>query len=176
MSADLLVVLAIALPLMGAVGIAITGRHRPNIREAVTLVTAVSLAVLVWNLYLEFMAGARPAVQLAQMLPDVAIEFRVEPLGMLFAALASLLWVVNSIYSIGYMRSNCEQHQTRFYVCFAVALSATMGMAFAGNLLTLFIFYEVLTLSTYPLVAHKGDAKSIASARVYLGILLATSI
>jgi multicomponent Na+:H+ antiporter subunit D len=74
------------------------------------------------------------------------------------------------------MRGNNEQHQTRFYILFAVALSAVMGIAFAGNLLTLFIFYEVLTLSTYPLVAHKGDAKTVASARTYLGILLATSI
>jgi len=74
------------------------------------------------------------------------------------------------------MRSNNEQHQTRFYILFAVALSAVMGIAFAGNLLTLFIFYEVLTLSTYPLVAHKGDGKTVVSARTYLGILLATSI
>jgi multicomponent Na+:H+ antiporter subunit D len=95
---------------------------------------------------------------------------------MLFAALASGLWIVNSMYSIGYMRGNNEQNQTRFYVMFAVSLAATMGVAFAGNLITLFLFYEMLTLSTYPLVAHKGDANTVRSARVYLGILLTTSI
>ena len=95
---------------------------------------------------------------------------------MLFAALASMLWIINSIYSIGYMRGNKEANQTRFYVFFAIALSATMGIAFADNLFTLFLFYEVLTLSTYPLVSHKGDAKTVASARTYLGILLTTSI
>ena len=89
---------------------------------------------------------------------------------MLFAALASALWIVNSVYSIGYMRGNNEKNQTRFYVFFAVSLAATMGIAFSANLLTLFLFYEILTLSTYPLVSHKGDAATVRSARVYLGI------
>ena len=75
---------------------------------------------------------------------------------MLFALVASGLWIVNSLYSIGYMRGNGEAHQTRFYVCFALALAATMGIAFAGNLFTLFVFYEMLTLITYPLVTHHG--------------------
>jgi len=115
-------------------------------------------------------------VHLFDLLPDVPIALELEPLGALFAALASLLWIVNSLYSIGYMRSNREQHQTRFYVCFAIALGATMGVALSANLVTLFLFYEILTLSTYPLVAHKGDAATVRSARVYLGVLLATSI
>jgi multicomponent Na+:H+ antiporter subunit D len=122
------------------------------------------------------LAGARPAVTVSEVLPGISIAFRAEPLGMLFAALASSLWIVNSIYSIGYMRGNNESNQTRFYTCFALALAATMGVAFAANLFTLFLFYELLTLSTYPLVAHKGDAATVRSARVYLGILLCTSI
>jgi multicomponent Na+:H+ antiporter subunit D len=115
-------------------------------------------------------------VAVSEVMPGLSIAFSVEPLGMLFAALASGLWIVNSIYSIGYMRGNKEKNQTRFFVCFALALSATMGVAFAGNLFTLFLFYEMLTLSTYPLVSHKGDAATVRSARVYLGILLTTSI
>ena len=95
---------------------------------------------------------------------------------MLFACVAALLWPVNTLYSIGYMRGNNEQHQTRFYICFAIALSSTMGIAMAGNLLTLFICYEVLTLSTYPLVTHKGNEDAKKAGRVYLGILLSTSI
>ena len=110
------------------------------------------------------------------ILPGVALAFRVEPLGMLFALVASFLWIVNSVYSIGYMRGNKEKKQTRFYVCFAVALWATMGIAFSSNLLTLFIFYEALTISTYPLVTHHGDDKAVRGGRTYLGILLTTSI
>ena len=141
-----------------------------------TLATAGALTINVWSLLPAVFAGERPGAVLFQTVADLPIAFTVEPLGMLFAALASLLWIVNSIYSIGYMRGNNESHQTRFYICFAVAISAAMGIAFAGNLLTLFLFYEVLTLSTYPLVAHKGDEATVKQARVYLGVLLGTSI
>ena len=146
------------------------GHIADNLREAVTLIGALALAWIVWGMLPELMAGARPAVTVSEVLPGISIAFRAEPLGMLFAALASSLWIVNSIYSIGYMRGNNEGKQTRFYTCFALALAATMGVAFAANLFTLFLFYELLTLSTYPLVAHKGDAATVRSARVYLGI------
>jgi multicomponent Na+:H+ antiporter subunit D len=170
------ILLALLLPLAGAIGIALAGRVSANLREAVTLVTAGGLATTVWSLLPAVMAGGRPTVTLTELLPGIDIAFRVEPLGMLFAALASGLWIVNSLYSIGYMRGNNEKHQTRFYVMFAVSLAATMGVAFAANLFTLFLFYEILTLSTYPLVAHKGDEHTKRSARIYLGVLLTTSI
>lgn len=176
MSAESTILFALILPLAGAAAIALAGRINANLRETVTLVTAGGLAMAVWSLLPAVLAGERPGVTITELLPGVEIAFRVEPLGMLFAALASGLWIINSVYSIGYMRGNKEQNQTRFYVMFAVSLAATMGVAFAGNLITLFLFYEVLTLSTYPLVAHKGDENTVRSARVYLGILLATSI
>ena len=176
MSPDSAMLAAIGLPVLVALGIMVAGRVSDNLREAVTLIGAVALAWIVWGMLPELLAGARPAVTVTEVLPGISIAFRAEPLGMLFAALASSLWIVNSIYSIGYMRGNNESNQTRFYTCFALALAATMGVAFAANLFTLFLFYELLTLSTYPLVAHKGDAATVRSARVYLGILLCTSI
>ena len=167
---------ALLLPALGALGIAVTGRV-PNLREAVTLTTAVALMVVVWGMLPAVAGGARPERVLVHLLGgELAIAFAVEPLGMVFAALASALWIVNSVYSIGYMRGNDEHSQTRFYLCFAIAIGAAMGVAFAGNLLTLFVFYEVLTISTYPLVSHKGDPDTVRSARVYLGVLLSTSI
>jgi len=174
-SGSLTILVSLLIPTVGIFAIAAAGRW-PNLRETVTLVTAVALAACVGSLLPEVLAGGRPELTVAQLLPGVAIAFRVEPLGMLYAGLASGLWIVNSIYSIGYMRGNSESHQTRFYICFAIALAAVMGIAFAANLVTLFLFYELLTLCTYPLVAHKGDANSLASARVYLGILLTTSL
>ena len=176
MSGTGLIMLALVLPLLGAVGIAAASRIGPNARETVTLVTAGALAWAVWSLVPELMQGGRPSLFLTEVVPGIAVSFTVEPLGMLFAALASGLWIVNSIYSIGYMRGNNEAHQTRFYIFFAIALAAAIGIAFADNLFTLFLFYEVLTLSTYPLVAHKGDKATVRSARVYLGVLLTTSI
>ncbi|MEJ2532965.1 MAG: monovalent cation/H+ antiporter subunit D family protein [Halioglobus sp.] len=176
MNPDTAILVAIGLPLATALGIVLAGRLSANLRETVTLVGAGALAWTVWGLLPELFQGQRPEVVIGQVLPGVSIAFRVEPLGMLFAALASGLWTINSVYSIGYMRGNGEKKQTRFYTCFALALAATMGVAFAANLFTLFLFYELLTLSTYPLVSHKGDADTVSSARVYLGILLGTSI
>lgn len=95
---------------------------------------------------------------------------------MLFALIATFLWIPNSIYSIGYMRAHHEKNQTRYYTCFAVALASAVGMAFAANLATLFLFYEILTLSTFPLVTHAGTPEAKRSGRIYLGILLGTSI
>ena len=170
------IVLALLIPLIGALIIALAGRINPNLRETATLTTAAMLIWAVWRLIPELMDGARPELSLLEVLPGIEIAFRIEPLGMLFAALASGLWIVNSIYSIGYMRGNQEKNQTRFYTFFALSLTATIGIAFAANLFTLFLFYEALTLSTYPLVSHKGDQNTVRSARVYLGILLTTSI
>ncbi len=176
MSPQLTMILALLIPVFGAFGIALAGRVSANLREGVTLATAGSLAFVVWSLLPQVMAGERPGLVLAELLPGIELALKIEPLGMLFAALASGLWIVNSVYSIGYMRGNNEKNQTRFYVMFAVSLAAAMGVAFSGNLITLFLFYEVLTLSTYPLVAHKGDEKTVRSARIYLGVLLTTSI
>ncbi len=169
------ILLSLGIPLSGALLIALFGRQ-PNLREGVTLTTAALLFGTVITLVPGVMDGARPTVTLIEMLPGLPLRFEVEPLGMMFALVASGLWIVNSIYSIGYMRANKEAHQTRFYVCFAIALASTLGIAFAGNMLTLFVFYEALTLSTYPLVTHKGDAAAKQGGRTYLGILLFTSI
>ncbi len=176
MSAQTTMLLALCVPLIGAALIGLAGRVSANLREAATLATSLLLIAVVWSLLPDIFAGLRPAVTLSEVLPGISIAFQVEPLGMMFAALASGLWLVNSIYSIGYMRGNREKHQTRFYVMFAVSLAATMGIALAGNLFTLFLFYEMLTLSTYPLVAHKGDPATVRSARVYLGVLIFASI
>ncbi len=170
-----LILLAVGLPLAGAVLIRLAGTW-PNLREAVTLSTAALLFVTVLQLLPEVQAGAQPGIVLHQMLPGITIAFKLEPLGMIFALVASGLWIVTSIYAIGYMRAHHEDNQTRFYVCFAIALCGAMGIAFAANLLTLFLFYELLTLSTWPLVTHAGTAEARRGGRTYLGILLFTSI
>ncbi len=167
----------VATPLVGAMLIWMSRSH-PNQRESVTLVNAGILFVLVASLLPEATDGAGPAVAVAlgEVLPGLALAFQLEPLGLMFALVASFLWIVTSVYAVGYMRSHHEKHQTRFYVFFAVAISSTMGVAFAANMFTLFIFYEVLTLSTYPLVTHSGTKEARRAGRVYLGLLLGTSV
>ena len=163
------------IPLLGAAGIWLAGRW-PNLREGVTLATATGLFLCAVGVLGDLQAGATPTLVLAEPIPGIPLALRAEPLGVLFALLASGLWVVTSVYAIGYMRAKRETHQTRFYLCFAIALCGAMGVALASNLVTLFVFYEVLTLSTYPLVAHAGNENAVRGARTYLGILLTTSI
>ena len=175
MSDAQLLLLAVMLPFAGAAGVMISGRW-PNLREAVTLLTAASVCLVVLRIYSRFLDGALLAVDIAEPMPGLTIRFEVEPLGMLFALVASILWLITSIYAIGYMRAHHEQNQTRFYALFAIAIGSTLGAAFAGNLLSLFLFYELLTVITYPLVAHEGTDEARRGARTYIGILLTTSI
>ncbi len=121
MSPTTAIVTALVMPILGAIGISLAGRF-PNLREGITLATAIGLFACVLQLLDPVLAGMQPELILLEPLPGLPIAFRVEPLGMIFALVASGLWIVNSVYSIGYMRGNQERHQTRFYVCFALAL------------------------------------------------------
>jgi multicomponent Na+:H+ antiporter subunit D len=169
------IVVAVVLPLAGAFGVAATGRW-PNLREAITLLSALSTFGVVVGLVAPVMSGARPAFSVLEVLPGVALAFEVEPLGMLYALVASGLWIPTALYSIGYCRGHGEANQTRFFACFAVAIGASLGIAFSRNLFTLFFFYEMLTLCTYPLVTHYGTDEARKAGRTYLGILVATSV
>ena len=168
-------IFCVALPLAGAALVAVLGRW-PNVREAASLAAGGWLFLEVLALLPAVEAEERPAAVLTTVIPEIPIAFEVEPLGMMFALVASFLWIVTTIYSIGYMRGHGESNQTRFYACFAVAIASAIGVAFAANLFTLFVFYEVLTLSTYPLVTHSGTDEARRAGRVYLGVLLGTSI
>ena len=162
-------------PLIGAAAVLLTGRW-PNLREAVSLITGGVLIAQVTKLISPVLAGETPSVLLAVPVPGVPLALQAEPLGLLFALIAAVLWVATTVYAIGYMRGHGEQHQTRFFAFFAIAISATMGVALAQNLFTLFLFYELLTLSTYPLVTHAGSDEARRGGRVYLGILMGTSM
>jgi len=151
-------------------------RHKPNLREFWTFVAAGIKWVLVLSMVPMILNGKIIGATLLNILPGLSISFRVDGLGMLFALVASSLWLVTTIYSIGYMRSLKEHSQTRFFCYFALSLSATLGVAFSGNLLTLYLFYELLSLSTYPLVTHHQDDASKKAGRKYLTYLLGGSI
>lgn len=179
--------LAIAIPFAATFLIAACGRL-PNLREGVTLSAALALFMLVvsatplaladdyWTATGSGSHWQDEAFVLLHVMRDLPLAFKIEPMGMVYALIASSLWILNSLYSIGYMRGNKEQHQTRFYMCFSVAIASVMGIAFSANMFTLFVFYEMLTISTFPLVAHKGTAHAVRSARTYLGILVSTSV
>ena len=137
-----------------------------------------SLVVVLFNFSLvsSFLEGNSFNFELIEVFPNVGLSFHIEPIGLVFSSIASLLWFVNSIYSIGYLRGNSEQNQTRFYAYVSLSIFAVMGIAFASNLFTFFLFYELLTFLTYPLVTHNGSSNAKQGGKTYLGILLFTSI
>ena len=163
------------MPLIGG-ALLLTQSKSENVRDAISIITACILFLIVLSLYPTVLAGNTPTATLAEPIKGLGIVFTVEPLGLLFATVASGLWILTTIYAIGYMRGAKEANQTRFFLCFAVSIAAAIGIAFAGNLLTLFVFYEMLTLATYPLVTHKGNEDARRGGRLYLGILMCTSI
>lgn len=171
---ELRLLLALLAPLLGAGLVMVTGR-RPNLREACSLAAAGTLLALIASLAPEVLAGRVPRYPVFELLPGLRVALRADAMSMIFALAASFLWVLTVFYSAGYMRGLREHAQTRFNVCFALALFGAIGVAFADNLLTLYLFYEVVSVSTYPLVAHHQDAEGYEGGRKYLTYLTATA-
>jgi len=167
--------LSFIIPIFGFIFILLSGNY-PNIRDSGTILTSIGLILVITTIYSNFKSNVDFELHLIEILPGLEISFKIEALGLLFALVASFLWFITTLYSIGYMRAHNEQNQTRFYAYFAIAIASVMAIAFAKNLFTLFIFYEILTLSTYPLVTHSGTEQAKQGGRIYLGILLSTSI
>ena len=164
-------VLAVICPAVVALLVMVSGK-RPNVREGFTLLGSLALCYLVLSMTASVLEFGPIDFVWFELLPRIGFAFRVDALGMIFATTSSCLWILVSIYSIGYMRSLKEHAQTRFYFSFALALLGAIGVAFAANLVTMFLFYEILTISTYPLVAHEESPEALAAGHKYLAYLL----
>ena len=172
---------AILVPLLGAGAIMATGK-RPNVREACSFIAAVTMFGIVASLVPAVQAGKTLHFTVFNLLPDLdthhkalTIALRADPLSMIFAVAASFLWILTVFYSAGYMRGLDEHAQTRFSTCFALALFGAIGCAFADNLLTLYLFYEIVSVTTYPLVAHHQDEEGYEGGKKYLTYLTTTA-
>jgi multicomponent Na+:H+ antiporter subunit D len=148
----------------------------PNVRETWTFVAAGVKFLIVLSMLPIILKGTEIVYTIVEFVPGAAIQFRVDAFGMLFALVSSSLWIITTAYSIGYMRALKEHSQTRYFVFFAIALSATVGVAFSANLLTMYLFYEMLSFATYPLVTHHQDKEARSSGRKYLLYIVGTSI
>ncbi|MFA9446903.1 complex I subunit 5 family protein [Egicoccus sp. AB-alg6-2] len=173
--ASLLPLAAVGVPVVTAIAI-VLARRLPALRDALLVVGAVVTFGVVVSLVPSVLAGDVPTTSLGRLVPGVELSLRADGMGMLFALLAAFLWVLAGSYAIGYMRGDGAANQTRFYAFYALCLATAFGVAFAGDLFTFFVFYELLTIATYPLVTHKGDAKAIAAGRLYLGVLLSGGV
>ncbi len=166
--------IAILIPLLGAGLIMVAGK-RPNLREAVSLLAAVALLGTVVSFIPDILEGRTFKWTIFELLPGLSFTLRADPLSMVFALTAAALWILAVFYSAGYMRGLGEKSQTRFNTCFALALFGAIGCAFSDNLLTLYLFYEIVSITTYPLVAHHQDREGYAGGRKYLAYLTVTA-
>ena len=167
--------LALACPASAAILILMSDR-RPNLRESWTLIGSVAQFLIILSMTPVILAGHTIQCYLFAMFSQVQFGFNVDAFGLLFAITASSLWILVSIYSLGYMRSLDEHAQTRYYFCFALAILGAIGVALSGNLVTMYIFYEILTVSTYPLVAHEQSSEALFAGRKYLAYLLTSGV
>ncbi len=164
----------IALPFIGALSIAFAGRRRDVPALTIPFATLILLLLLAYS-FMQVSTEQTVGFVLGELAPGLPISFAIEPLGMIFACVVGILWTVSMLYSLDYLYANGLQSKTRFCVCFFLAIGSTLGIAFAGDLLTLLIFYELLTLVTYPLVTHSGSDAAKRAGRIYLAFLLGSS-
>ncbi|MBN1366702.1 MAG: monovalent cation/H+ antiporter subunit D family protein [Dehalococcoidales bacterium] len=168
---SILPLIAVLIPVLAAVLILIFSR-RQNIREFWTIAASVAMFGVIFTMLPDVLGGKFPHIDLLNIAPGISLSFHVDTVGLIFGLSASLLWIITSFYSIGYMRSLAEHKQTRYYTMFALCLTSTIGIAFSANLLTFVLFYEILTIATYPLVIHKETPAAMSAGRKYLAYLL----
>jgi multicomponent Na+:H+ antiporter subunit D len=166
--------LALVIPLIGAIGVMLKGAEE-NVRETISSVSSLLLLAVVASMVPAIFAGKTLYFQLFELLPNLTVTLRADAMSMIFALVASSLWTIAVFYSLGYMRGLKEHAQTRFNACFALAIFGAIGVAFADNLFTMYLFYEIVSICTYPLVAHHQDREGYEGGRKYLVYLTATA-
>jgi len=171
---DTILLIALLVPLIGTLGVMIKGKDE-NVREGISCVSSLILFAIVLSLIPEILAGRTLVYQLFTILPGLTITLRADAMSMIFAIVASSLWTIAVFYSMGYMRGLHEHAQTRFNACFALAIFGAIGVAFSDNLFTMYLFYEIVSICTYPLVAHHQDQEGYAGGRKYIVYLTTTA-
>lgn len=171
---DHTLLLALLIPLVGTLGVMLKGDHE-NIREGISCLSSIFLLVVVCSMISAVWEGKTLIFHLFTILPGVTVTLRADSMSMIFALVASSLWTIAVFYSMGYMRGLKEHAQTRFNACFALAIFGAIGVAFSDNLFTMYLFYEIVSICTYPLVAHHQDDEGYNGGRKYLVYLTATA-
>jgi multicomponent Na+:H+ antiporter subunit D len=165
---------ALLVPLFGSFLVSLSGK-KPNLRESWSVISAVILFSMVLTMVSPVLAGKTLYYQLFKILPGVTVTLRADAFSMIFALVASSLWIAAAFYSMGYMRGLHEHAQTRFNTCFAIAIFGAIGVAFSDNLFTMYLFYEIVSVCTYPLVAHHQDEEAYEGAKKYIVYLTTTA-
>lgn len=162
---QLLPLVLIGLSLVAGTTIFLLPEQARPVRTTVNLSAAVLKVALLALLVPVVLQEDLPAWR-SPLLPGVDLVLRIDTLSLLFASLSAVLWLVTTIYAIGYLEG--RPNRSRFFGFFSLCVTATVGISFAGNLVTFLLFYEMLSLVTYPLVAHYGSKTALKAARLYL--------
>jgi len=157
---------SVLLPVIGAVIISRIPEKAVKARNATALISVSATFLVVVAILLHLLKNQLVEFTLVRFMPGLELFFRIDPLGILFGVTASILWIFAIVYSTGYMAK--QPNQRRFFLCFVISMSATLGVAFAGNLFTMYIFFEYLTLATYPLVIHSQTDEATRSGIKYI--------
>ena len=168
-SSQLLPLAALASSLIPGAIIFALPEERRGVRTALNLGGAVAKLALVAIMLIGVDAGASYGFR-HEILPGIELAFEMDALALLFVTLSATLWLLTTLYAVAYLEGS--PHRSRFFGFFSLCVTATAGLAMAANLFTFFVFYEVLTLTTYPLVAHRGTPEAMRAAAVYLGYTL----
>jgi len=171
--------LAVLAALTGAGLVALSGK-KPNVRESWSCMAAVVMFGIIVSIIPDVAPaplgqGKTLVCEVFKILPGLSVTFRADAFSMIFAVAASFLWIITVFYSMGYMRGLHEHAQTRFNTCFALALFGAIGVAFSDNLFTLYLFYEIVSVCTYPLVAHHQDEEGYEGGKKYILYLTTTA-
>jgi multicomponent Na+:H+ antiporter subunit D len=165
---------ALLIPLLGTLGVMFKG-DKENVREGISSVSSILLLLVVASMVPTVLKGKVLVLHMFHLLPGLSVTLRADAMSMIFALVASSLWTIAVFYSMGYMRGLNEHAQTRFNACFALAIFGAIGVAFSDNLFTMYLFYEVVSVCTYPLVAHHQDDEGYNGGRKYLVYLTTTA-
>ncbi|GAB2585237.1 complex I subunit 5 family protein [Nitrincola alkalisediminis] len=158
---------------LAAIVIFLLPEERHRLRSTINIGAAIIKIGLIILLIRLVAQQETPEVSL-EVLPGLSLVLRADALAMLFAGLSSILWLCTTLYAIGYLEN--APNRSRFFGYFSLCVASTMGISLAGNLFTFLIFYELLTLSTYPLVVHRGTPQSLKAGRTYLAYTLSGGV
>ena len=164
----------ILIPMVIALLNMVSGKN-PNLRESWSVIGGLVTFGSVASMLPFVLSGGTIDYTLCTILPGMSIKFRVDALGIIFACTSSFLWILAAFYCIGYMRGLNEHAQTRFYACYSLTIGAAVGVAFSASFLTMYLFYEIVSICTYPLVMHHQDKEGYEGSRKYLVYLMGTS-
>ncbi len=144
-------------------------RLRTVLNMSGAILKLVLVGIMTWGVFYEHVYEMRWTLA-----PGLELILHADTLSVLFVVLSTVLWLVTTVYAIGYLENS--PHRSRFFGFFSLCVSATVGLALAGNLLTFVLFYELLTLATYPLIAHRGTPEALRGARIYLAYTLSGGV